>query len=250
MLVAGGVGTLGLALGANARPAQANVEWPLPYVPLDVEVVQARGHLGYYNGECCYGAFWAILETLRDEVGGPYNEIPAEIMIYGGGGIAGWGTTCGALIGSCSAMALAAPDRATAKGLANALLGWYSTVALPSDTANDLAVEGGYLVDELRAEGVLPSSVSNSPLCHVSVGNWCEVSGFASGSPERSERCGRLVGDTAAQAVALLNTLHAEGSVTPDFSFTEETQECMGCHFKGPEYNMGQFTQGKMECPS
>lgn len=253
-LAAGGIGVaaggVGLSLGMNGRPALASAEWPLPYVPLDPELVRVRAHLGYYNGECCYGAFYGILETLKEEVGGPYNEIPAEIMIYGGGGIAGWGTTCGALIGSCSAMALAAPDAEVAKSLANALLGWYSTTAIPSDRANQVAVDGDYLVEELKAEGELDSSVSESPLCHISVSKWCQATGFASGSPERSERCARLVGDTAAHAVELLNAQHADGSFDPGFAFSAAAQGCMACHFKGPDYQAGQFTQGKGECTS
>lgn len=240
---------LGLGLGLNAGKANAAVQWPLPYVPLDPEVVRLRGHRAYYEGECCYGAFKGILETLREEVGGPYEEIPPEIMIYGGGGVAGWGTTCGALIGTCSVMALTAPDKAAAKALANAQLSWYSSTAIPSDRANEAAVNGEYLA-EMKAEGELPSSISGSPLCHVSVSSWCTATGHASGSPERAERCARLVGDACANAVILLNQLHSGGAIEGGYTPPAEAQVCTGCHTVGQEYDLGQFTLGKGDCVS
>ncbi len=252
-LAAGGVGAVaggvGLSLATGEQRAEAEVEWPLPYTSLDPDVVRVRGHANYYKGECCYGAFSAILETLREEVGGPYNEIPSEMMYFGGGGIAGWGTTCGALIGSCSAMSLVAADKEVAKALANELLGWYSTTALPTDVANQFAIDAQYTA-EMKAAGALEQSTAGSPLCHVSVSNWCEASGFASKSPERAERCARLVGDTAAKAVELLNAQFANGALEPGFTFSDEALGCMSCHFLGENFEAGQFTQGKGECTS
>ena len=40
-------------------------------------------------------------------------------------------------------------------------------------------------------------TVSNSPLCHVSVGKWMKKSGYALGSPERKDRCARVTASVA-----------------------------------------------------
>ena len=75
----------------------------------------------------------------------------------------------------------------------------------PSDIANHYATKHEYLVKTYKSDAALPKSISNSQLCHVSAGTWCRTAGFASKTPERAERCGRLTGDVAAKAAALLN---------------------------------------------
>lgn len=221
---------------------------PWTYAELDQEVVRKKGHAKYYEGDCCFGAFAAIVEALQEQVGFPYTQIPTKMMEFGAGGVAGWGTTCGSLIGSAAAINLVT-DKDTAKKLVDELLNWYSQTPFPSELSNEYAVKHAFLVEEYKTDKELPQSVSNSPLCHVSVTEWCKVSGFASGSKERSERCGRLTGDVAAKAVELLNA-NFHGTFAPVFKLSEETQGCTACHSKGENYQMGQFTQGKMECTS
>lgn len=120
-------------------------------------------------------------------------------------------------------------------------------MAFPSDISNQYAVEHAFLVEEYKSDKKLPQSVSNSPLCHVSVTEWCRTAQMASGSKERAERCGRLAGDVAAKAVELLNA-NLASSFVPVFEFSQDTQGCTTCHSSGENYDMGQFTQGKMEC--
>jgi hypothetical protein len=84
--------------------------------------------------------------------------------------------------------------------------------------------------------------VAASNLCHVSLTHWCRASGFASGSPERADRCSQVAGDVAAKAVELLNT-GALGLQVPS-----EKTTCRTCHYMGPDYGMGQFTHGEMNC--
>jgi hypothetical protein len=131
--------------------------------------------------------------------------------------------------------------------LINELLGWYTQVPFPSEISNQYAVDHAFLVDEYKSDQPLVQSVSGSTECHVSVTNWCKASGLASGSSERSERCGRLTGDTAAKAVELLNQ-HHDGTFEPVFAFSPEVEACRVCHHKGKEFEAGQFTRGKMEC--
>ncbi len=239
------VGIAGLnALSENAS-ANEGFTWPWPYEKLDVEQVRKLGHLGYYDGACSYGAFHAIVSALGEKVGDPYANFPTMLMKYGEGGIVGLGSLCGALNGACAAIGLIAGE--DYKPLVSELAAWYSSTPLPTDISNEYAVNHEFLVSEYKSDQSLEQSVSGSTLCHVSVTQWCKASGFASGSSERSERCGRLTGDVAAYAVELLNQ-HAEGTFAPVFEIPSEAQYCRTCHSKGKDYELGQFTRGKMNC--
>ena len=145
----------------------------------------------------------------------------------------------GSLNGACALITLIA-GRDYGK-IINELMAWYGTTPFPSDPANQYASKHEYLVEEYKSDQVLPTTVSGSPLCHVSVNTWCRETGFASGSKQRAERCARLTGDVAAKAAELLNS-HALGNfVRSDF----ETIECTDCHFMGENYESGQFIIGK-----
>jgi hypothetical protein len=94
----------------------------------------------------------------------------------------------------------------------------------------------------LAPSGALPQSTAQSSLCHVSLSRWCRASGFASGSPERLERCARLAGDVAGKAVELLN----QGPL--GLERPGEKTACHSCHYVGPSYQAGQFTHGAEGC--
>jgi hypothetical protein len=161
------------------------------------------------------------------------------MMRYGGGGIAGWGTVCGSLNGACAIITLAS-GKAYGK-ITNELMAWYGTTAFPSEAANRYAANHEYLVEKYKTDAVLPTTISGSPLCHVSVNTWCRETGFASGSPQRAERCARLTGDVAAKAAELLNAFARGTLVTGEF----EQSECSSCHFMGENFESGQFIIGK-----
>ena len=59
--------------------------WPYPYSKLDVEAMRKRGHQQFYAGDCCYGAFSAIVLALADKVGAPFTSMPVDMMRYGKG---------------------------------------------------------------------------------------------------------------------------------------------------------------------
>lgn len=220
-------------------------DWPWPYEKLDVEEVRKKGHLGYYEGACSYGAFHAIASSLAEKIGDPYTNFPTMVLRYGEGGVVGWGSLCGGLNGACAAINLVAGENY--KEIVNELVAWYNTTPIPTEISNQYAVNHEFLVAEYKSDKELPSSISNSTLCHASVTNWCKASGFASGSKERSERCGRLTGDVAARAVELLNDL-ADGKFAAAIPISEDAQVCGACHSLGKDYALGQWTRGTEPC--
>ncbi|MBI4556560.1 MAG: C_GCAxxG_C_C family protein [Candidatus Hydrogenedentes bacterium] len=257
---AGQVGLLSGLLGAAAtQPVTCNLNTvpngdagsqlpalPWPYAKLDVETVRKRGHYWYYTKDCCGGVFTAIVKSLVEAVGAPFDKIPCDMMLYGAGGAAGFGSLCGALNGAGAAIGLAF-DKPTTMKLMTELISWYAVEPFPSDISNTYAQNHEFLVEQYKTDAWLPSSVADSELCHASVTHWCLGSGFASGSVERSERCGRLAGDVAAKAVELMNAQY-DGTFIAAHPLPSEAASCSLCHYQGTDFARGQFTRGKTNC--
>ena len=213
---------------AAKDPAEALQKVPWPYKQLDLDKAAQRGFEGFYKGECMYGTFDAIVGPLTEQLGAPYKDFPSMMFKYGGGGIKGWGTVCGTLNGAAAAVQLLSPNP---DPLINELFTWYEREQLPNVHPK------GAKFPEIR-------SVSDSPLCHVSIANWTKVSGKHSYSPERGERCACLVASVAKQTVLLLNQ-QAAGKPIVVAALPEQTQSCMTCHEKGgPVENI----RTKMDC--
>lgn len=242
-------GTLSVLGTGSASAAmtdvQANHPFGYPLAGFDVDTSKDLGYTGYkgtspytWKGEdesrhCASGTFSAILGQLQDldMTPNPYKAIPLGMMRWGSGGVVGFGSLCGTLNGAAAAIGLVCSN-ADAKEFINDLMTWYSESYLPVYTP-----AGG---------DPYTQSMANSNLCHASVTNWCLASGFASGSPERSERCARLSADVAGKAIEFLNSGIALGLGNPrDLNTT-----CGSCHYKGPDYTTGQYTRGKMNCTS
>ncbi len=269
-------GAAGLGMVSAQTPSAMATATPPPlpwgYRPLDPEKVRKLGHLASYLEGCGGGAFWAIMTALREKIGGPYQSClplpekeeiiaylsgkskgkpkPLVMMAYAYSGVMGYGSLCGTLNGPAAAISMALPFK-DAKTIIERLMHYYERTPLPSDQANRYAAEKSFLVPKMLVPGKLPQSVSHSVLCHASVTNWCLESGFASGSPQRLERCARLTGDLAAVAVEMMNA-QAAGKLESRFPPADDpaTAGCRKCHFEGPDFNAGQFTRGAMECGS
>jgi hypothetical protein len=233
-----GVGAVGGLGCQQPAPPQLQAKHPFGYPEggLDVERTRALGYEGFQgilltdgakHAGCGFGTFNAIIGGLADKVGAPYAAIPTQMMDWAGAGVVGFGSLCGTLTGACAAIGLicAAPD---ARRFVSDLMTWYAETPLPTNL--------------LARSGDLPQSKAESSLCHVSLSRWCRASGFASGSPERAERCSRLAGDVAAKAVELLN--HG----APGLERPGEKTVCRSCHYLGPSYEAGQFTHGAEDC--
>lgn len=210
----------------TARVAGPGFPWPWPYTALDPEDIRKRAHKGYYDGGCGYGAFHGMVSALGDAIGEPFTLVPTQMLYFGGGGGAGWGTLCGALNGAAAAISLVV-DRSNATSLISELFGWYTQVKLPTDTSNDYAVRRLFLVN--RNDQPITQTVSSTPLCHGSVTKWCTETRIKVTAPERAERCARLTGDTAAKAVEMLNAFK-EGRFRAAFVPPRSVTECMTCH--------------------
>lgn len=200
VVVAGG--GLGLLAGcddsststtATTKTQGASLPWP--YVKLDtadVKKIQETAHDDWFVGFCAFATLSGIVNLLREKVGDPYNSFPVEAITYAHGGTAGWGGTCGTLIGAGMAASLAAGPK-TGEEILNEIMKWYSDTDLPI-----------YKPDNPKA-GIRSVSKSNSPLCHVSVGKWMKIEGVGFLSPQQMERCARLSADVAAKTVEYLN---------------------------------------------
>lgn len=229
--------TAGLTVGALAGGAVSAITppetktggytWPWPYTPLDLETARIIGHDSFWNNMfCCAGAFNGVIGQLKTALGSPFTELPVEMMLYGAGGGAGWGTVCGSINGAAAAISLVTP-KAVSDVLVNELYGWYTENQLPTDASNTLAVEQKYT--DRRVTQALAQNASDSPLCHQSVTQWCNLAGFKVGSNERKERCARLTGDVAAKAVELLNA-NLSGTFTTHYTTPAAVAACLACH--------------------
>jgi len=229
------VGGLGIDM-PGAESVQVQHPFGYPESGLDVERTRELGYAGFQgvvladgsrHTGCAFGTFNAIIGQLAEVVGEPYKTIPVQMMDWAGAGVVGFGTLCGTLNGASAAIGLICGG-SDARAYISDLLTWYSETSLPTNL--------------YAPTGELPQSRAESNLCHVSLTHWCRTSGFASGSPERAERCSRLAGDVAAKAVEMLN-MSKLGLQVPS-----EKTVCRSCHYMGPSYDTGQFTHGEMNC--
>lgn len=232
--VVAGSGVTTLLSSDEVQHAASSLPWP--YVELDPVATAERAYQSYYAGGCMYGTFEGIIGELRNKLGSPYDSFPTAMMKYGGGGVSGWGSLCGALNGAAAAIYLV-KDSKSGNDLINEIYGWYGTEKLPN-----------YKPKNPKFDNVLVT-ISDSQLCHVSVTKWCVKSGFQSGSPERAERCAWLTGSVAKYTVELLNK-HAAGTFNRDHQIPGNVALCLQCH--GPSGSVAnvRITGGQSSCTS
>ena len=233
-------GTLVAALGKPttaeaqmAAQAAPSVPWPVPM--LNPDAVRDLGYWGYWandpwkatNYGCGYGVGSALLAAIKAGLGpgSPWDSLPLEMFKWGKTGGVETGTLCGALTGAMPIFALANPVSIVEMG--NDLVRWYEDAPLPSQ-------EMDYL-DSKRPYPGQPQSVSKSPLCHVSVTEWCKASGQLSSSTQRKTRCGKLTGDVAKMASIILNRMVPGQKYVPIYaSNPPEYADCVHCHIDAP----------------
>lgn len=204
-------GAAGLSAIAGSQAVAAEVpEWPWPYKKLDPEAVDRKGQELYRQYGCGQGSF----EALVTEEGAPYTSVPTGMLRFGGAGIAGWGSHCGALLGSTTFIQLVHKDPSVANKLITELTGWYT---------------------EFHGSG--------SPLCHVSVTEWSKKNGVRTDSQERKDRCAMLTGACARKTAELLNA-QADGAFASLFGPRQSVVDCHSCHGAN---GMGQVEKGVLQ---
>ena len=173
--------------GAEGTAAPA---YPYPYKKLDPEVVAARGYASFYAlGGCAVGAFDAIVGTLADEVGYPFNQIPVKMFCNGAAGYSVV-SLCGPLGGCAGALGLVC-EPADSKKIMGELFNWYCNMAFPT-----------YNPDNYE----FITTVSGSVNCNESVTKFMKANGIESmGDDKRKARCAAVTAECARKCVELLN---------------------------------------------
>jgi len=216
---------------ASVRAKKSDFPWT--FARLDPNLTADRAYNHYYEGHCMYGVFKSIVSQLAEQWGKPYESFPFDMMKYGAGGVLGWGSLCGGLNGNAAVISLFATTETEGRLLTQELFRWYEQTALPV-----------YVPQKAKLKMEMLQSVSNSVLCHVSVSNWCKVSGHPAFGEQHYERCARLTADMAEKTVQTLNT-NLAGQFAAAHSLTEETKWCKTCHAKGTEL---ENSLGEMNC--
>ena len=162
---------------------------PWPYVELDPAAVEKLAYENFAGGGCCYSVASALLQTLSEKVGYPYNVVPEEMFLNGAAGY-GQGTLCGALGGAFAVVGLVCGG-ADSKAVIKELSAWYGKTSFP----------------HYQPEGEAPAhTVSGSVNCSDSVTKFMAAANIAEMSdPVRITRCKSLSADVARKTVELLN---------------------------------------------
>jgi len=213
------VSLAGLGLGSCTKKSAPKYPWP--YAKLDPKKCGDLAYENWYKKFCCYAVASAILLPLKEKVGEPYSMLPVEAFKFGHGGTVGWGTLCGSLLGASIAVSFIAGEEG--EDIINDIIGWYTETEFPIYKP---------AVPKVDLKNI---SVSNSPLCHASVGKWMSKEGVEFFSPGRSERCARLSADVAIHTATLLNLwadnkYEAEYDDQPMKHGLPSQNDCEDCH--------------------
>jgi hypothetical protein len=243
-LTMGGLGILSKAEAAKTNPSK--LPWPYKkFTPAEIKQAGDIAHDNWFKGFCSYAALSGIVEMLRKKVGGPYNSFPMELTTFAHGGTSGWGGTCGTLIGAGVASTLAAGPK-IGEAINNEVMNYYANTALPV-----------FVPSHPKAE-LKTQNISNSPLCHLSVGKWMKKEGVGFLSHQQMERCARVSSDMAMKTLELLNlwadgkfdNLWADGKFEPTTTAPVAANEipsqnnCTECHTTEIPKTSGPFATG------
>jgi len=241
------LGAVGIAAGSctlsscaiegkgSIQDGTGNSVFPWRYSELDPDITVQRAYSYFDKGHCMYGTFASAVSQLAEKYGEPYRSFPVDMMIYGAGGVCGWGSICGAVNGSAALISLFVKKEEELKQLVDELFLWYQETELPV-----------YVPAKPALDIDIDKSASGSVLCHVSCTRWCNASGHKTFTKEQKERCKRLTADTAKKTVEILNA-HFVSRFAAALKHDEKTRQCMPCHTKGSKL---QNTLGKMGCDS
>lgn len=218
---------------------------------LDVAAVKEAAYHAYYAGGCCHGAYSALLGHLAQTVGAPFNLLPIDFGKFGGGGVAGYGSICGATLGSLLVVNMvvedpAAPAPALRNPMITELMRWYEGNPFPQylPSAIDANETGKTTKDFSEGNLVNLQRAPHSHLCHASVSDWCAANGVSAKSADKLARCARLTADVAGKTAEMLNA-YLEGQTFTGTPLDETSAGCVTCH--SPTSTL-QTVQAGMSC--
>ncbi len=231
------IGKFGSSLADNNNETTSSQKshpvniWPWPYVELDPAETAEIAYQEWYRLWCGGTVIYSIFSQLAKKVGEPYKSFPVDPFAIFEGGLAGWGTLCGSLNGA-SVVASCIIGPMTQEGcedghiIASNMLDWYSHANMPI-----------YVPKKPKANKTsIVHTISDSPLCHVSVGRWMQASGYAINSPERKDRCARVAASVAYKLVEELNKWK-QGKYSEDIAWLAPKKakitaqfNCASCH--------------------
>jgi hypothetical protein len=198
-------GTCGTVPGTIRHPRGT---WGYPSGGLDPAACAERAYSSYHVGHCAYGVMDGIIGTLQDTLGSPYTNLDLTSFVFLWGGLNGWGTVCGTVAGAALTTNLICGTDASGNDVGMAmseeLMGYYASAVIPSyEPASSMY--GGTDPNYLPG-GAIPTSIPDTPLCHVSISKWMAVAGVTEfWTEERTERCARLAAQMAQRTTELLN---------------------------------------------
>ena len=210
------------------------------YKKLDLDEVGRVAHENYFTKFCAETTLTGLFNPLATRVGEPYASFPLNSVFWAHGGLMGWGTACGTLIGAGTAVGLITAGDSTkittpggraavpvGEAIINDVIAFYANENLPK-----YKPEAGQAKYEIKNQ-----SVSNTPICHISVGKWMKKEDVKFFGIERKERCARISADIAMYTAKLLNEW-ADGTYKPrneplanalDNQITSQSN-CGDCH--------------------
>ncbi len=225
--IAAASGSMSLLTKAEATGGPTE-KWPWPYEKLDPVKTAEIAYNDWYRLYCGAAVIDSVFSQLREKVGEPYKSFPIDAFVFLEGGISGWGTICGSNAGANIVTNLIIGPRiaesADGMMMGSEIMQWYCDASMPV-----------YTPKEPKVKTELPKTVSNSPLCHVSVGKWMKAANKDLGSPERRDRCARVTASVAYHLVELLNDWkdgkYATKGAIPAKSYNINAQHnCTDCH--------------------
>jgi hypothetical protein len=204
--------------------------WPWPYEKLDPAETAEIAYSEWYRVYCGAAVISSVFSQLRKKVGEPYKSFPIDAFMFLEGGMVSWGTICGSIAGAnIVANLIIGPrlvdDEATGHLISGDILDWYCNASLPL-----------YKPKYPKVKERIEQTISESPLCHISVGKWMAKTDKPIDSPERKDRCARTAASVAFRVVELLNQwkddkYEAKGEWKPISEYGINAQpNCMECH--------------------
>ncbi len=240
----GGAATLATLQSCSSRADAAAAPGPqvadFPYeqhLPagyrLDVAAVKEPAYQGYYAGGCCHGAYSALIGHLASTVGAPFSLLPLDFGKFGGGGIASYGSICGAVLAGHLVLNMIVSNATARAAMMTDLMRWYERTAFPAYTPTAVnAAETGLTKDFSAGNLVTLQVTPGSHLCHASVSGWCTAVGVSASGNDKKARCARLTADVAGKVAEMINAYLADHAYTAA-ALDATSQTCVGCHTAG-----------------